>query len=65
MANPVLLLRTGCLFKVVCPDCGKTIAKNLQSERDAFCNAGQVVKHQAACPGEKLTWFRQLVRAAN
>jgi hypothetical protein len=62
MATSTLLIRTGCVFKMVCGDCGKVIAKNLASERAAACNAGLAVHHQTECPGQKLSRFRYLLR---
>jgi hypothetical protein len=57
-----MLLRTGTRFKIVCPDCRKTIARRLRNERAAYCNAGLVVQHQATCPGKKVSWVRHLLR---
>jgi hypothetical protein len=64
MANQVLLLRTGCLFKLVCSDCGKTIAKNIPSGHAAFANAGLVLQHGIECQGVKIGWLRQAWRAS-
>ena len=58
----VMLLGTGSRFKVVCSDCRQTIAKRLENERAAYCNAGLMVQHQATCPGKKVSWVRHLLR---